>query len=77
MMIIFHFIFKILKNPIVKIELNRIFKNVVTCTRCIILQNRLHVDAILFLKKIQVNGALKDIYVLSNYACFNQNISIL
>jgi hypothetical protein len=47
MMIIFHFIFKILKNPILKVELNRILKNVSTCTKCPILQNGLHVGEIL------------------------------
>jgi len=50
------------------------FKNVYTCTICPILQNGLRVDEIL-IKKIQVNGALKDTYVLSNYACYNHNIS--
>ncbi len=29
------------------------------------------------LKKIQVSGALKDIYIVSNYACYNHNISEL
>jgi hypothetical protein len=56
MMIIFHFIFKMLKDFILKVELSRIFKNAFTCTRCQILQNGLHVDEILILKKIQVSG---------------------
>ncbi len=73
MMIIFHFIFKILTNPILKVKC-RFFKNVSTCTKCLILQNGLHVNEILFLKNFQVNGALKDTYVLSNYACYNHNI---
>jgi len=29
-----------------------------------------------FFSKIEVNGPLKDTYVLSNYACYNHNISI-
>jgi hypothetical protein len=28
-----------------------------------------------FLKKKQFNGALKNTYVLSNYECYNHNIS--
>jgi hypothetical protein len=43
--------------------------------RCLILQNGLHVDEILIFFKFQINGALKNTYVLSNYACYNQNIS--
>jgi hypothetical protein len=62
-MIIFHFIFKMLKNTILKIEWSRIFKNVSTCTKCLILQNGLHVNEIFIFLKIQVCGALKDIYV--------------
>jgi hypothetical protein len=45
------------------------------CTRCLILQNGLHVDEISIKKKNQVSGALKDIYIVSNYACYNHNIS--
>jgi len=71
----FHFVFKMLKNLLLKVELSRIFKNVFTCTRCQILQNGLHVDEILIKKKIQVSGALKDTYILSNYVCYNHNIS--
>jgi hypothetical protein len=76
-MIIFRFIFKVLKNPISKIRLSKIFKNVSTCTKCPILQNGLHVDEILIFLKFQFNGTLKDIYVLSNYGCYNHNISLL
>jgi hypothetical protein len=47
MMIIFHFMFKTLRNPILKVELRRILKNISTCTKCLILQNGLHVDEIL------------------------------
>jgi len=71
----FHFVFKMLKNLLLKVELSRIFKNVFTCMRCQILQNGLHVDEILIKKKIQVSGALKDTYILSNYVCYNHNIS--
>jgi hypothetical protein len=73
-MIIFHSIFKVLKNPILKVELNRFFLNASTCTRCQTVQKGLHVDKIL-IKKKKVSGALKDTYVLSNYACHNHNIS--
>jgi hypothetical protein len=76
-MIIFHFILKMLKNLILKVELSRIFKNTFTRTRYQILQNRLHVDEILIFKKLQVNGALKDTYILSNYICYNHNVSNL
>jgi hypothetical protein len=75
MMIIFHFLFKILKNPILKLELSRFFLNVYICTKCSILQNGLHVDEMLIFKKFQLSGALKDTYVLSNYGCYNHNIS--
>jgi hypothetical protein len=74
MIIIFYFIFKIFKNLILDIELSRIFKNVSTCTRCSILQNGLYVNEILIFYLFQVSGALKNAYVLSNYACYNHNI---
>jgi hypothetical protein len=32
-------IFIMLKNPILKVDLSRFFKNAFTCTRCLILQN--------------------------------------
>jgi hypothetical protein len=54
MMIIFHFIFRMMKNPILKVGLTRIFKNVSTCTKCSILQNGLHVNEILILKKFNL-----------------------
>jgi hypothetical protein len=44
MMRVFHYRFKTLKNPILKVGLNRIFLNVFPCTKCPILQNGLHVD---------------------------------
>jgi hypothetical protein len=47
MMMIFHFIFQMLKNPILKVELSRIFKNISIWTKCPILQNGLIVDEIL------------------------------
>jgi hypothetical protein len=64
--------FKMLKNLILKVELN---KNNSTCTKCLILQNGLHVDEILILKKIQFSGALKKSYILSNYECYRHSIS--
>jgi hypothetical protein len=41
MMVIFHFMFKMLKNPILKVELSRIYKNISTCKKCLILQNNI------------------------------------
>jgi len=55
-----------------KFYLSKFYLNVSTCTKCLIIQN---VNEILIFKKIQVNGALKDIYVLSNYVIYNHNIS--
>ncbi len=75
MMIIFHFMFKMLKNPILKVELSRILKIISTCIICLILQNGLHVDEILILKKNQLCGALENTYVLSNYEWYEHNIS--
>jgi len=49
-MIIFHFIFKMLKKPILKVELSRFFFKKSTCIKCSILQNGLHVDEILIFK---------------------------
>jgi hypothetical protein len=65
--------FKILRNPILKVELSRILKIIFSCKKCPILQNGLHVDEILIF--FQFNGALKNIYALSNYECYNHNIS--
>ncbi len=64
-----------LKIPILKVDLSRIFFNALTCTKRLILQNGLHVDEFIFIFEIQLSGALKDTYVLSNYACYNHNIS--
>ncbi len=64
-----------MENPILKVKLSRVFKNISICTRCPILQNELHVDEILIFKKSQVSVALKDTYLLSNYAWYNHNIS--
>jgi hypothetical protein len=47
MMIIFPFIFYMLKNPILKVELSRVFKNISTHTKRPFLQNGLHVNEIL------------------------------
>jgi len=59
---------------VLKVELRRIFENISTCTKCLILQNGLHVGEILIKKKIQLSGALKNTYVLSNYGCYNHYI---
>jgi hypothetical protein len=59
MMIIFHFIFLMLKKPILKVDLSKEKINASFCTRCLILQNGLHVDEILIYKKYQVTTSLK------------------
>ncbi len=64
-----------LKNLILKVELSRFLKIIYTCTQCLILQNGPHVDEILIFKNFQLHGALKNIYVLSKYGCYNHNIS--
>jgi len=38
--------YKMLENPILKVELSRILKKNSTCTNCSILQNGLHVNEI-------------------------------
>jgi hypothetical protein len=48
MMIIFHFIFWNLKKPILKVGLSKKKLNVSACTKCLILQNGLHVDDFFF-----------------------------
>jgi hypothetical protein len=60
-----------LKIPILKVDLNKIFKNASTCTKCQVLQNGLHVNKLLIEK---INGTSKNIYVLSNYTCYNQTV---
>jgi hypothetical protein len=68
--------FKMLKNPILKVELSRILKIIYTCTKCLILQNGLYICRWnIDFKKNQLNGALKSTYVLSNYECYNHNVS--
>jgi hypothetical protein len=47
MMIIFNFIFKMLKKTILKVDLSFLKINASFCTRCLILQNGLHVDEML------------------------------
>jgi hypothetical protein len=74
-MIIFHFIFTNLKNPILKVELSRIFKNIPTCTKYLIFKNGLHVAGLLIFQFFQFSGVLKYNYVLSNYGCYNHSIS--
>jgi hypothetical protein len=71
MIIIFHFVFKMLKNPILKVDVSRIFL-MHLLTRCPISQNGIHVNEILIFFKFQIHGALKNTYVLSNYASYNQ-----
>jgi hypothetical protein len=44
-----------------------------TCRKFLILQNGLQVNDILNFFYFQVNGALKNTCVLSNYACYNHN----
>jgi hypothetical protein len=76
MMIIFHFMIIMLKTPILKVDLNMFFfLNAYICMRCSILQNGLQIDVILIFQNFQINEKLKDTYVLSNYACYNHNIS--
>jgi hypothetical protein len=58
MMIIFHFIFLMLKNPILIVYLSISFLNASTCTRCLILENGLHVDEFLF-SNFQISRGLK------------------
>jgi hypothetical protein len=56
--------FKMLKIPILKLQLSRIFLNVSTSTKCPILQNGLIVDEILIIKKIQFSKALKKYFCI-------------
>jgi hypothetical protein len=39
MTVIFCFLFKMVKNPMLKVELNKTFLNASICIRCLILQN--------------------------------------
>jgi hypothetical protein len=73
-MIIFHFIFKMLKNPILKVELSIIFKNISTCTKCLILQMGYMLMKYYYFLRFQFSGSLKNTYVLLNYGCYNHNI---
>jgi hypothetical protein len=59
---------------VLKVELRRFFLNISTYTKCPILQNGLHVDEILIKIFFQLSGAFKNIYVLSNYGCYNHYI---
>jgi hypothetical protein len=69
--------FKRLKTPILEIELSRILQNIFTYTNYPILQNGLHIDEILIFLKIQLNGTLKNTYIISNFECYNHNTSNL
>jgi membrane-bound acyltransferase YfiQ involved in biofilm formation len=51
-MIIFHFTFKMLENPILKVELSRI-KNEIYLHKCLILQNGLHVNELLIFNFVE------------------------
>ncbi len=75
MMKIFHFLFKMLKKPHFESIVKYKNLNASICKRCPILQNGLHVEETLNLLRNQVNGALKNTFVLLNWACYNQNIS--
>jgi hypothetical protein len=63
-----------LKNPVLKVNLNKIKKIISTCTKCSIFQNGLHADEILIFQELQLSRALKNTYVLSNYEFYNHNI---
>jgi hypothetical protein len=73
MKIIFQFIIIILKNEHLHVDLSRFYKIASTCKKCPILQNGLQIDEILIFFYFQINGALKHMCVLSNYACYNHN----
>jgi hypothetical protein len=75
MMKILNFTFKMLKNPILKVELSKKNLNISTCTKCPILQNGLHVDEILIFLRFQFSGTLKNTNVLLYYGCYNHNTS--
>jgi hypothetical protein len=73
MKIIFQFNIIILKNEHIHVDISRFYKIASICKKCPILQNGLQVDEILTFFYFQVNGALKNMCVLSNYACYNRN----
>jgi hypothetical protein len=64
---------KMLKNPILKVELRGITKNASTCMSNLTKWATCKWNIDFF---FQINGALKNTYVLSNYACYNHNIYI-
>jgi hypothetical protein len=70
MKIIFHFNIVILKNEHFHVDFTKITS---TCRKFLVLQNGLQVNEILNFFYFQVNGALKNTCVLSNYACYNHN----
>jgi hypothetical protein len=68
-MIIFHFIIKMLKNPILKVNLSRFLK----------MQQdfwfyKLSCKYMIIFFYFQVSGGLEDIYVLPNCAYYSHNI---
>jgi hypothetical protein len=69
----FHFMYVILKNPILKVESSGIIKIASNCMSNLTKWSICKWNIYIF----QINGALKDTYVLSNYACYNHNISKL
>jgi len=74
MKIIFHFNIVISKNEHLNVDLSRVDKNCISCTKFLILQNGLQVNKIVNFFYFQVNGALKTTCVLSNYASYNYSI---
>jgi hypothetical protein len=72
-MINFHFILIFLENPILRVKLSRIFKilylykmsNLTKWVTC-----KWNID----FSKLQVSGALKDTWVLANYAWYTHNM---
>jgi hypothetical protein len=67
--------FKMLKNPILKVKLSRIYKNNFYLHKMSNLTKwatcRWNID----LKKFQLSGSLKKTYESSNYEYYNHNIS--
>jgi len=73
-MIIFHFMTIMLKKPILKVDLNCFKKCVYLHEMSDLIKwftSRWNIDV----RKIKANENLKDICVLSNYACYDHNIS--
>jgi hypothetical protein len=72
MKLIFHSNTIILKNEHLHVYLSRFYKNCIYLhMKCPMLQNGLQINEILNFFNFQVNGALTNTCVLSNYACYN------